>query len=51
MAPKILKISARNKTIIQPDPTGETCPKSQAERGKRNVEVAVLLDPEMKEAK
>ena len=45
MAPKILKISARNKTVIQPDPTGETCPKSQAERGKRNVGSSSAVRP------
>lgn len=38
MAPKTVKILARKKTVTQTDPTGETCPKLQAERGKRNLE-------------
>lgn len=38
MAPKTFKILARNKTVTQNDPTGETCPKLQAEKGKRNLD-------------
>lgn len=38
IVPETFKILARNKTVTQTDPTGETCPKLQAERGKRNLE-------------
>lgn len=43
MDSKTFKILAGNNIVTQIDPTGETCPKLQAERGKRNLESSTTV--------